>query len=589
MPISKRLLTRSFRYFYGYAPTKLWLVFGLTLLLGLNQGVSVVMLIPLLSLLDRNALPSGQGKVVEWVNETTHNLGLTLNIEVILVAFVAVLVLTTLISYFKSTLQSCYEQGFVYSIRSRLFKKVSACDWITLNAKSKHTHIQVLSNEIPKFITYYFAMVNLFSSAIIILAHVVIALMVSVKFTLLVLLVGTAALLSLRKFFGRSFTLGGANIGVFRKMLKQLDDFWIMVKSAKVHNAERYYHQQYDKTCRLMLELQQKQAVNRARSQLLFTLAGVLGLLLIIYVGYRIDNLPMTSIFVMILLFGRLFPLLSAANGFVDIIASNIQSVKMVIDADEQLPEASFMEVEPSSVVNFSGDVQVVNLNFSYNKSTPIFERFNAVFTAGQITGVLGQSGGGKTTLIDIIAGLLKPDAGLIRVGNTTLSDENVAQWKESLGYLPQDSFFIDGTIRENLVWDSPYSITDERIFEILNRVNAKTIVEREPQGLHTPISNFQYHFSGGERQRLALARVLLRFPKVLLLDEATSALDENTEQQIMKTLVQLKNELTIILVTHRQNLRSYFDHTIYINHIETGGNKTCDDYSFPFRQPVVK
>ena len=566
MPIGKHLLTRSFRYFYGYAPSKLWVIFGLTLLLGLNQGVSVVMLIPLLSLLDRSAVPSGQGKVVEWVNETTQSLGLTLNIELILAAFVAVLVTTSLLSYFKSTLQSKYEQGFVYSIRSRLFKKVAACDWITLNAKSKHTHIQVLSNEIPKLITYYFAMVNLLSSAIIILAHVALAVMVSVKFTLLVLLVGTVALLSLRKFIGRSFTLGGANIGVFRKMLKQLDDFWIMVKPAKVHNAERFYFEQYDKTCSSMLALQQKQSVNRARSQLLFTLAGVLGLLFIIYVGYRIDNLPMTSIFVMILLFGRLFPLLTGANGFVDIIASNIQSVKMVIEADEQLPEATFLEVEPSNKVNFSGDVQVVNLSFSYNESAPIFEHFNAVFGAGQITGVLGQSGGGKTTLIDIIAGLLKPNTGTVRVGNITLSDENAAQWKESLGYLPQDSFFIDGTIRENLVWDSPHSITDEQIFEILNRVNAKTIVEREPQGLYTPISNFQYHYSGGERQRLALARVLLRYPKVLLLDEATSALDAHTEQQIMETLVQLKKELTVVFVTHRRSLITYFDHTISLS-----------------------
>lgn len=569
MPTSNRLLTRSFRYFYGYAPAKLWVVFGLTLLLGLNQGVSVVMLIPLLSLLDRSAAPSGQGKVVEWVNEATQSLGLTLNIELILAAFVAVLVTTSLLSYVKSTLQSKYEQGFVYSIRSRLFKKVAACDWITLNAKSKHTHIQVLSNEIPKLITYYFAMVNLLSSSIIILAHVALALMVSVKFTLLVLLVGTVAILSLRKFFGRSFTLGGANIGIFRKMLKQLDDFWIMVKPAKVHNAERFYYEQYDKTCRSMLALQQKQSVNRARSQLLFTLAGVLGLLLIIYAGYRIDNLPMTSIFVMILLFGRLFPLLTGANSYMDIIASNIQSVKMVIEADEQLPEAAFLKFEPASKANFNGDVQVVNLSFSYNESTHIFEHFNAIFPAGQITGVLGQSGGGKTTLIDIIAGLLKPNAGTIRVGNVTLSNENAAQWKESLGYLPQDSFFIDGTIRENLVWDSPHSITDEHIFEILNRVNAKTIVEREPQGLYTPISNFQYHFSGGERQRLALARVLLRYPKVLLLDEATSALDANTEQQIMETLVQLKKELTVVFVTHRSSLIPYFDHTISLSRAE--------------------
>jgi len=97
----------------------------------------------------------------------------------------------------------------------------------------------------------------------------------------------------------------------------------------------------------------------------------------------------------------------------------------------------------------------------------------------------------------------------------------------------------------------------------VLDRVNARAIVEREPKGLDTSIANYHFHFSGGERQRLALARVLLKSPKVLLLDEATSALDAKTEQQIMENLLLLKNELTILFVTHRQSLTPYFDTVI--------------------------
>lgn len=150
----------------------------------------------------------------------------------------------------------------------------------------------------------------------------------------------------------------------------------------------------------------------------------------------------------------------------------------------------------------------------------------------------------------------------------THITQEMLPAWRSSIGYLPQDSFFIDGTIRDNLIWDSNMENEspgkrDRFIMDTLRSVNAENLITREKSGLDTHISNYNYHFSGGERQRLALARVLLRRPKLLLLDEATSALDKDSEKEIMETLLRLKPEITIVFVTHRQNLKSYFDKLI--------------------------
>jgi ABC-type bacteriocin/lantibiotic exporter with double-glycine peptidase domain len=184
------------------------------------------------------------------------------------------------------------------------------------------------------------------------------------------------------------------------------------------------------------------------------------------------------------------------------------------------------------------------------------------------MTGIIGKSGCGKTTLIDLIAGLQKAEQGTILVDGVILTPDLLPGWRSGLGYLPQDPFFIDGTIRENLIWDSGKEVSDEQIFQVLEQVNGAQLVSAQQHGLDTILANYQYHFSGGERQRLALARVLIRKPKLLLLDEATSALDPANEAQIMDCLVHLKREITIVFVSHRQNLRPYFDKIIDLDPI---------------------
>ena len=145
------------------------------------------------------------------------------------------------------------------------------------------------------------------------------------------------------------------------------------------------------------------------------------------------------------------------------------------------------------------------------------------------------------------------------------LDEDLLPGWKAGLGYLPQDSFFIDGTLRENLVWDSGSGITDEEIWDVLEQVNAIHLVKRFRKGLDAFVVNYRFTFSGGECQRLALARVLLRRPSLLLLDEATSSLDAENEAIIMEVLARLKERITIVFVTHRESVVRWFDEVIKI------------------------
>jgi len=554
---------RSFSLFFKHNPAKIGILFFLSLFLGFNQGVTIVLLIPLLGLLDPSQHSLAQNKWIEFPTAFLHKIGLNVSLELVLAVFAVSLLSIAFLTYYQSILQTSYQQEFSHETRRRLFKKIINSDWAFLNRKSKHNHIQILTTEIPKMTVYYYYYLGLFTKLLFILAHILLALMISVRFTLFVTGIGIVIFVLLRNYLTNARKIGNANIHVFRKMLKHIDDFWITVKMAKVHNSEEFYYNKFEESNRQMLKYQYKQNKNRAVPQLLFTLVGIFSLILVVYMAYNVARLPLTSLFVLILLFARIFPQFMGVNNDMNMMLSNVESVKMVLNLDMEIDEMKFENKDKTEKVTFDQSININNLNFAYNPNKSIFTNFSTSIPAYQTTGIIGPSGCGKTTLIDIIAGLQKIQNGTISVDDKIINTNQLSAWRSKLGYLPQDSFFIDGTIRENLIWDAESNISDSEIMEILKLVNIEMLVRSQTKGLDTSITNFQYHFSGGERQRLALARVLIRKPKLLLLDEATSALDSENEAQIMDCLIKLKSKITIVFVTHHENLKSYFDKII--------------------------
>jgi len=560
-------VVRSFNLFFRHKPAKIVVLFFLSLFLGFNQGVTIILLIPLLGLLDPSQHTGAQNKWIEFLTTILHKIGFSVSLELVLAVFAVSLMSIAFLTYYQSILQAAYQQEFSHETRRRLFKKIINSDWAFLNQKSKHNHIQILTTEIPKMTVYYYYYLGLFTKLLFIVAHIMLALIISVKFTLFVAGMGIVIFVLLRNYLTNARKIGNANIKVFRKMLKHIDDFWITVKMAKVHNSEEFYYTKFEESNKQMLEYQYKQIKNRAVPQLLFTLVGIFSLILVVYLAYNVARLPLTSLFVLILLFARIFPQFMGVNNDMNMMLSNVESVKMVLNLDLEINEMKFENKNTTEQVTFDHSIHIKNLNFAYNPDKPIFTNFSTNILAYKITGIIGASGCGKTTLIDIIAGLQKIPNGTISIDNRIISTSQLSAWRSKLGYLPQDSFFIDGTIRENLIWDAESDISDSEIVEILKQVNIDKLVSSQSKGLDTNITNFQYHFSGGERQRLALARVLIRKPKLLLLDEATSALDSDNETHIMDCLMKLKSKVTIVFVTHRENLKPYFDKTIDLSH----------------------
>ena len=195
------------------------------------------------------------------------------------------------------------------------------------------------------------------------------------------------------------------------------------------------------------------------------------------------------------------------------------------------------------------------NLHFTYpNAPRPSLLGINLEIAVGSSVGIIGTSGAGKTTLVDVLLGLLRPNEGAIVVDGQPITDDNLRAWQQALGYVPQDIFLTDSTVAENIALGVPPEEIDHEHVEHCARMAQvhEFIVSDMPQGYSTIVGERGVRLSGGQRQRIGIARALYHDPHVLVFDEATSALDEETETAVMRAVDALSHGKTIIMIAHR-------------------------------------
>ena len=202
-----------------------------------------------------------------------------------------------------------------------------------------------------------------------------------------------------------------------------------------------------------------------------------------------------------------------------------------------------------------SGIVQFENVGLRYGTGAETLSDLSFTLAAGGFYFLTGPSGAGKTTFADLLSGLYPPDSGDIAVGGVALKGAALSAWRRQIAYVSQDPFLFHDTIRRNLVWaaaDPKVRLTEEDLWAALELAGADTLVRRMDQGLETVVGERGTLVSGGERQRLALARAILRRPRLLILDEATNAIDIAGERRLLKRLTGLQPRPIIVMIAHR-------------------------------------
>lgn len=231
------------------------------------------------------------------------------------------------------------------------------------------------------------------------------------------------------------------------------------------------------------------------------------------------------------------------------------------------------------------------HVSFSYDQETPVLKDVTVTAAPNQVIAFAGPSGGGKSTIISLLERFYSPDSGHILIGDQDIANLNVEDWREQIGLVGQDATIMAGTIRYNLTYGATRNYTDEELWHVLDMAYAKTFVEAMPQGLDTEVGERGVKVSGGQRQRLAIARAFLRDPKILMLDEATASLDAESEMMVQKALAKLMHGRTTIVIAHRLSTIMNANRIYFIENGTVSGSGTHEDLikSHPIYREYIK
>ena len=248
---------------------------------------------------------------------------------------------------------------------------------------------------------------------------------------------------------------------------------------------------------------------------------------------------------------------------------SSIRYNRYTIDTLNDSVESHNVDIAPTSErLKFEDSIELKNIYFGFDDTTkPIINNLSLTINRGECLGIKGASGVGKTTLFNLILGLYRPTSGDIYIDGEKLTDSNIRKWQNSIGYVSQSVYIVDGTLVDNIAFGcNANSIDYSLIDKVIELSNLKEFVASLPQGIHTHIGEQGSKISGGQRQRIGIARALYKSADILLFDEATSSLDDQTEENINNAIRRLSEQnksLTIVIIAHRESSLEYCDRII--------------------------
>ncbi|MSP75452.1 MAG: ABC transporter ATP-binding protein [Rhodospirillaceae bacterium] len=527
-------------------PRRLVYVAALILLAGLSDGIGLVLLVPLLNSLGA-PMPVATG-VAGWFFALLPG-----TLAGLLLLFLGVAIGRAVVARLQGNAAARLRFDYAVDLKTRTYAAIANASWSYLRRKRAADFHALFASEIERVEHGIQLLLEVPARLVIFLAHIAIAITIAPAFSALAIAFGLCLAWGLRRRLIESRRLGDIVSEASTRVSREITEFLQALKLTKAYGAEAQHVRAFAEA------VQQAEGAGlasrrlMANTELILEIATAVVLAALLWLAVDWLGLPLASLLVLIFVFQRLMPMFQDIQNLAQEFAhssSAFQAVAATIaDCDAA---ADLTGHAPQGAVPFDRELRLEGVDFGYDAAAgDVLRGIDLALPAGSFTVLSGVSGAGKSTLLDLLGGLIVPAVGRILIDGVELAADRAPAWRRSVGYMAQEAFLFHDSIRANLAWADP-AASDERMRDVLRLAGLTELLRDLLLGLDTVVGDRGTSLSGGERQRLALARTLLRAPRLILLDEPASALDAGNEERLLETIASLHGQTTIVLVTHR-------------------------------------
>ncbi len=531
------------------------------------EGLGFMALIPLLKLIahfqNAEGLPAWftpPAEIKQWLYTLDGEQRLLLALGL----FIGLIGTQSILVTYREQHSPAMQLRFVDHLRISLFQALTAARWRFLSHHHSSEFLSVLTTDLQQVGVGTFYLLQLFSQLALFPMYL------AVSFWLSPIVSGLAVVTGILLWWGLRFVSAASKqngVEVCRanqRLSSEIQEFLGALKLIKIHGESDGYLQQFDQAVRHLRGHLQAFYDIRSHLHSIYRMGGGLALAILTYIAVALLHTPFENLLVLIAVFTRMLPQISKIH----LGAQQLWNMLPAFENWQRWINACAAEresrPEESNAPPLQNNIEFRDVLYRHPLSALTCRIPALSIPANRTTVIVGPSGSGKTSFLDLLCGLQQPDSGDILIDGQPLQASSA--WFRQLAYVPQDGAIVDGTIRDNLNWGSHHS-HDHDLRLALQQAAALEFIDNLPSGLDTWVGERGVRLSGGEKQRLAIARALLRKPTLLILDEATSALDGDNQHIIVEALDKLRGRITVIIVTHHyQDIRKLVDGVIQVD-----------------------